>query len=747
MSGAFVSRGSYLVLASLCLAAGACGSDSPTPPTPAAPTPTTTAVQVRAAGDASGPLEAGQTRQLVATATQSTGSTSDVTQQATWQSSAPGVATVSSTGLVTAVAEGDADISATYQSVKGTMGVGVRPVPCAGVTLPRHRHVRSVRRRGQRAGPGERGVVPVDARSDAPWLPFAFEPTGPGSAIFSYTAPANSTTEPRTANIVVTTATGESTMHTVTVNRTTGCSYVTDPEEAVFTAAGGTGQFRVVTTPNNCQWNLVNGMQALGVQITSGFSGTGAATVRYSVQAHTRDVDADGYLEIAGLSGRQPERPPPHHHQEALESRVGRRERSSLELRMAARVSSGRSAAPAPRRRLCSGIWPPPDVRHWPGALHVSLACGDAGEPGIRFGRARRTPRARAHQGTAAPQPLAGPKRAADSRRLALSVLTEGLHDLASVTKSMTSVLVGIAIDKGLIDSVRQPVVSLLPAAVRGKADAQLRAMTVENLLTMTSGLDCGFEPRERELAAMRRSDNWPAFALALPMRAAPGTHYAYCSCNNHLLSAILSARTGESALAFARTHLFDPLGISAASWPADSHGQSHGWGDLHLFPKDLARIGELYRNGGTWKGRRIVSESWVRQSTRPLVRVRDGVGYGYSWWINTARTPAIYEAVGRGGQRVAVVPDKELVIVFNGGGVDTDEIAPMLLAALRSDHAIAVRAGGPARLAVAMVEVRQPPAAGRRREAPAGPNDFRHDIRRGRQPSRLAHAVAAVLR
>ena len=289
----------------------------------------------------------------------------------------------------------------------------------------------------------------------------------------------------------------------------------------------------------------------------------------------------------------------------------------------------------------------------------------------------------------------------------------EGLHDVASVTKSITSALVGIAIDKGLIESVSQPVVSLLPAAVRGKPDAQRQAMTVESLLTMTSGLDCGLEPGERELAAMRRTADWAAFALNLPMRAAPGTRYAYCSCNNHLLSAILSERTGGSALAFARTHLFDPLGISTASWPADGHGRSHGWGDLHLLPKDLAKIGELYRNGGTWKGRRILSESWVRQSTRPLVRVRAGVGYGYSWWINTARTPAIYEAVGRGGQRVAVVPDKELVIVFNGGGVDTDTIAPLLLRALRSDQAMAARGDGPARLAAAMVTARQPPGLG----------------------------------
>jgi CubicO group peptidase (beta-lactamase class C family) len=196
-------------------------------------------------------------------------------------------------------------------------------------------------------------------------------------------------------------------------------------------------------------------------------------------------------------------------------------------------------------------------------------------------------------------------------------------------------------------------------------------------------------------------------------MRAAPGTQYAYCSCNNHLLSAILSARTGASALAFARTHLFDPLGISTPSWPAERHGRSHGWGDLHLFPKDLAKIGERYQNGGTWKRRRILSESWVRQFTRPLVRVRDGVGDGYSWWINTARTPAIYEPVGRGGRRVAVVPDKELVIVFNGSGVDTNAIAPLLFRALRSDQPMAVRAGAPERLATAIVAGRQPPAVG----------------------------------
>jgi hypothetical protein len=300
----FAVRGSFLLLVSLCIAAAvACGSDSPSP---AAPTPpTTSALQVRASGDASGPIEAGQTRQLVATATQSTGATSDVTQQAAWQSSAPAVATVSSTGLVTAVAEGNAEISATYQSVRGAMGLGVRPVPCDVSLSP------ATASYGNFGGAGSVQVLVSaascrwSARSDTSWMPFVFEPGTPGSGNFNYVAPANSTTDPRTATIVVTTSTGQSVSHALTVDRTTGCSYVTQPEEAVFTAAGGTGQFNVVAT-SGCRWTLVNGMQALGVSVTTGFSGTGNGLVRYTVQAHTRQVDADGYIEIAGQSGAYP---------------------------------------------------------------------------------------------------------------------------------------------------------------------------------------------------------------------------------------------------------------------------------------------------------------------------------------------------------------------------------------------------------------------------------------------------------
>src|SRR5207247_5332506 len=102
-------------------------------------------------------------------------------------------------------------------------------------------------------------------------------------------------------------------------------------------------------------------------------------------------------------------------------------------------------------------------------------------------------------------------------------------------------------------------------------------------------------EGGEKALAAMRRSKDWAAFALALPMRADPGSQYAYCSCNNHLLSSVVTATTGESLLQFAEKNLFHSIGIADVIWPPDPKGQTHGWGDLHLHPHDMARLGFLY--------------------------------------------------------------------------------------------------------------------------------------------------------
>jgi CubicO group peptidase (beta-lactamase class C family) len=120
----------------------------------------------------------------------------------------------------------------------------------------------------------------------------------------------------------------------------------------------------------------------------------------------------------------------------------------------------------------------------------------------------------------------------------------------------------GMAIDKRLITTVHARVAGLLPLAAPIKLDPRTERVEIEHLLTMRSGFQCGVEVGEKELAQMRQSDDWAAFALALPMLADPGTEYAYCSCNSHLLSAIISAHASESALAFARKYLFEPLGI-----------------------------------------------------------------------------------------------------------------------------------------------------------------------------------------
>jgi hypothetical protein len=272
--------------------------------TPVAPSVTTTAVQI-GAGNGSTTLSPGETRQLIATATQSDGTVATVTNLATWQTSNPNAATVSPSGLLTAAAEGAVDVSATYQGAKGTLHVDVKPT-CAVSVAPATAAYSAF-------GGSATVTVTVNspscgwtARSDAAWFPFSLQPATPGSGSFTYSVPSNSTVSPRTANIIVETATGMTVTHAITEEKPAGCSYVAQPEELTFTASGGTGQFTVVATPNDCHWNLVNGLSTLGVSINSGFSGTGNGLVRYSVQAHTRSVDADGYIEIAGLSGLNP---------------------------------------------------------------------------------------------------------------------------------------------------------------------------------------------------------------------------------------------------------------------------------------------------------------------------------------------------------------------------------------------------------------------------------------------------------
>ena len=290
--------------------------------------------------------------------------------------------------------------------------------------------------------------------------------------------------------------------------------------------------------------------------------------------------------------------------------------------------------------------------------------------------------------------------------------LGDGTHDLASVTKSVTSTLVGIAVDQGLLTLNQNVVASfpdLDPDPANGKGDIELR-----HLLTMTSGLDCGQTEGEPELYEMLGSDNYVQYALELPMAVAPGTAFAYCSPGSHVLSAMLANASGRNTLGFAGDNLFDPLDIEDAKWPEDPQGVNHGWGDLQLHPRDMARIGQLFLNEGNWNGVQVVSKAWVRKATEKLVVVdTEGTGYGYQWWVLSGVFEGLYEALGDGGQAIIVWPDKNVVAVFTGRGVDVlAEVAPRVAAALQSDAALDPNPEAYARLNTAIEDATEPPAA-----------------------------------
>jgi CubicO group peptidase (beta-lactamase class C family) len=281
-------------------------------------------------------------------------------------------------------------------------------------------------------------------------------------------------------------------------------------------------------------------------------------------------------------------------------------------------------------------------------------------------------------------------------------------HDVRSVTKSITSTLVGIVVDEGLLEA-DQPIVSLFPEIDASKQDIQLR-----HLLSMTSGLDCGYTEGEQELSEMIGSENFVEYALDLPVAVPPGTSFAYCSPGSHLLSAIVTQVTGMSTLEFAQERLFGPLGIPESTWPTDPQGVSRGWGDLQLYPRDMAKIGQLFLDGGEWNGNRIVSAEWVEQATHSVVNASaDGTGYGYQWWILSGPLDGIYEALGLGGQAILVWPENDLVVVFTGRGMDVrGDIIRLLVGALESEGPTEPNPDGNARLDAAIAQALEPPEA-----------------------------------
>jgi CubicO group peptidase (beta-lactamase class C family) len=262
-------------------------------------------------------------------------------------------------------------------------------------------------------------------------------------------------------------------------------------------------------------------------------------------------------------------------------------------------------------------------------------------------------------------------------------------HDVASVTKSVTTTLLGAALHAGALDRLNRPIVELL-GRDGASLDPAKREITLEHLASMRSGLACGLGPGERELIAMTRSSDWVGFTLDLPMSDPPGQRSAYCSPGMHLLSAAITELTGESEAEFAAHGLFAPLGIVPGDWPRDRAGLSHGWGDLRLRPRDMAKIGLLMLHDGVWNGRRLLPAGWVTKATQSRGPVgAGGDGYGLGWWVLSGEPAGAFEARGRGGQRILVWPALDLVIVTTGAGFEPGVLVPFLSRAIRSKTAL----------------------------------------------------------
>jgi len=249
-------------------------------------------------------------------------------------------------------------------------------------------------------------------------------------------------------------------------------------------------------------------------------------------------------------------------------------------------------------------------------------------------------------------------------------------HEIQSCTKSVTSVLIGIAIRQGLIDSVDQRMVEFFPNHTIANLDERKGCITLEHLLTMSVGmdwheLDYPYDDPRNTLGQMWVSDDAVQYCLDRPMVNEPGESWAYNSCTSIILGGILEQVTGHSVNAWAREVLFDPIGIGDVFWALVAGGHYHTDGGLFMRPRDMARLGYLMLMDGAWDGQPIVSPEWVEASTQALYRTPWGEGYGYQWW--TLPRTDVFMATGHYDQRIYVSPEHNLVAVFTAHIEDED--------------------------------------------------------------------------
>jgi len=253
------------------------------------------------------------------------------------------------------------------------------------------------------------------------------------------------------------------------------------------------------------------------------------------------------------------------------------------------------------------------------------------------------------------------------------------LHRIHSCTKSITSALLGIAKMKGLLGDLDNRMTGYFPDIDIANLSEDKKNISIEHLLTMSSGLEW-YEieyPYGDDRNTFRQwydEGATTSFVLDRPTIASPGEEFAYSTGSSHVLSAIVQKLTGMRTDSFAIKYLFEPLGIDESYWPTDSEGISMGGNGMMMDPRDMARFGYLYLKKGEWDGTQLMSEEWVESSQQKHMErkyIPDSF-YGYQFWVSDYGT---YSAVGFGGQWITIVPEHEMVVVFNNNLSEGDEL------------------------------------------------------------------------
>jgi CubicO group peptidase (beta-lactamase class C family) len=253
------------------------------------------------------------------------------------------------------------------------------------------------------------------------------------------------------------------------------------------------------------------------------------------------------------------------------------------------------------------------------------------------------------------------------------------LHTMQSVSKSVTSALLGIAMARGELGGVDTPVAPFFEGYRVHADDPRFAAMRLRDLLTMTSGIrwdedTLPYTDPANNAAAMEASQDWVQYVLDQPMAEAPGKRFVYSSGVTELLAQVLKKATGLHADEYAEAHLFPPLGIWSFHWKRTPTGHPDTEGGLYLEPRDLAKLGLLYMNDGVWDGTRLLPVGWAASSTKAAVVAdpKTGFEYGYQWWIIPTKRggPPVFAARGYGGQWLLVVPSLDLMAVFTGWNI-----------------------------------------------------------------------------